>query len=110
MQKLHKNYAQSCLAGSYFPQYMPPIAKIIATPYKRTMDMAAYHSTRSTYGIDVVAGRIGAVLANVYAAVIDWNDTRVTRNALAALTDRELDDIGLVRGDIDDVATARRLF
>ena len=72
--------------------------------------MAVYQTTRSTYGIDVVAGRIGAVLANVYSAIVDWNDTRVTRNALAALTDRELDDIGLVRGDIDDVATARRLF
>jgi uncharacterized protein YjiS (DUF1127 family) len=30
-----------------------------------------------------------------------WNDARVTRNALAKLSDRELDDIGLCRGDID---------
>jgi uncharacterized protein YjiS (DUF1127 family) len=30
-----------------------------------------------------------------------WNDARVTRNALSKLTDRELDDIGLCRGDIE---------
>ncbi|WP_232530326.1 DUF1127 domain-containing protein [Pacificitalea manganoxidans] len=31
----------------------------------------------------------------------DWNDTRLTRKALSALTDRELDDIGLTRSDVD---------
>jgi uncharacterized protein YjiS (DUF1127 family) len=30
-----------------------------------------------------------------------WNDARVTRKALSKLTDRELDDIGLCRGDIE---------
>ncbi|NIZ08940.1 DUF1127 domain-containing protein [Pseudooceanicola sp. HF7] len=38
------------------------------------------------------------------AAVADWNDARLTRKALSRLTDRELNDIGLVRGDIDSVA------
>ena len=52
----------------------------------------------------------GTVLANVYTSVVDWNDARVTRNALSALTDRELEDIGLVRGDIDQVAQSHRLF
>jgi uncharacterized protein YjiS (DUF1127 family) len=33
--------------------------------------------------------------------VSNWNDARVTRNALGKLSDRELDDIGLCRGDID---------
>ncbi|MCA3449344.1 MAG: DUF1127 domain-containing protein [Rhodobacter sp.] len=32
-----------------------------------------------------------------------WNDARVTRKALSALSDRELDDIGLCRGDIDRI-------
>ncbi|MEQ3749089.1 MAG: DUF1127 domain-containing protein [Celeribacter sp.] len=31
----------------------------------------------------------------------DWNDTRLTRKALSSLTDRELDDIGLTRRDVD---------
>lgn len=40
----------------------------------------------------------------IVAAVQAWNDSRVTRNALAALSDRELDDIGLCRGDIERIA------
>ena len=38
------------------------------------------------------------------AAFLAWNDARVTRRALAALSDRELDDIGLCRGDIEQIA------
>lgn len=38
------------------------------------------------------------------AAFQAWNDARVTRKALFALTDRELDDIGLCRGDIERIA------
>ncbi|MEL7012731.1 MAG: DUF1127 domain-containing protein [Pseudomonadota bacterium] len=34
-------------------------------------------------------------------AICAWNDARLTRKALAQLSDRELDDIGLERGDID---------
>ena len=30
-----------------------------------------------------------------------WNDARVTRKALSKLSDRELDDIGLCRGDLE---------
>ena len=30
-----------------------------------------------------------------------WNDARITRKALGKLSDRELDDIGLCRGDIE---------
>ncbi|MEP5761613.1 MAG: DUF1127 domain-containing protein [Litoreibacter sp.] len=39
--------------------------------------------------------------ASVVASIMTWNDRRVTRNALAGLTARELDDIGLTRGDVD---------
>ena len=33
-------------------------------------------------------------------AVLSWNEGRVTRKALSALTDAQLDDIGLTRADI----------
>ena len=66
--------------------------------------MAAFDTTRSTYGATPVAGKITGFFANMIASVVSWNDARVTRNALSSLTNRELDDIGLVRGDIDDVA------
>ena len=66
--------------------------------------MAAFDTTRPAYGAAPVAGQIKGFVANLVAQVVAWNDARVTRNALSSLTDRELDDIGLVRGDIDDVA------
>lgn len=69
--------------------------------------MAAFDTTRTTYGSASVAGLIARTFSALASSVIAWNDARVTRNALSALTDRELDDIGLVRGDIDDVANHR---
>lgn len=38
------------------------------------------------------------------AALTDWHNVRTTRDALYRLSDRELDDIGLSRGDIERVA------
>lgn len=33
-----------------------------------------------------------------------WNARRQTRNALSAMTDRELNDIGITRGDIERIS------
>ena len=66
--------------------------------------MAAFDTTRPTYsltyGLTGLFRRIGSVMTAVIGAVVAWNDVRVTRNALAQLSDRELEDIGLARGDI----------
>ncbi|WP_420586411.1 DUF1127 domain-containing protein [Ruegeria sp.] len=70
--------------------------------------MAALDTTRTTTGSFGLVGRIGAIFASVVNAVIEWNDARATRNALSTLSNRELDDIGLCRGDIDAVAAGRR--
>jgi uncharacterized protein YjiS (DUF1127 family) len=43
-----------------------------------------------------------------FAAVAAWNDARITRKALARLSDHELDDIGLCRGDIDTIGALPR--
>lgn len=72
--------------------------------------MATFDTTRTTYGAPGLFGRIGAALNTVVGTVVAWNDARVTRNALAKLSDRELEDIGLVRGDIDDVAVTNKLY
>lgn len=69
--------------------------------------MAAFDTTRPAYGAAPVAGQFNGLFSKLFAQVAAWNDARLTRNALNALTDRELDDIGLVRGDIDDVANRR---
>ena len=47
--------------------------------------------------------------SNIATDVIAWNDARVTRNALGKLSDRELDDIGLSRGDIPYIALQNRI-
>ena len=61
--------------------------------------MATYDNAYTTAN----SGRIGQVFAAIVAAIASWNDVRSTRNALRALSDRELDDIGLSRGDIENL-------
>ena len=84
--------------------------------------MAAFDTNRPFAATDS-ASRIGAVLMAATGtshstasgasfggiraalnALKNWNDSRLTRNSLAALSDRELDDIGLGRGDIERVS------
>ena len=57
--------------------------------------------TNRSLGAGFGASRI---LADIVGRIVAWSDARVTRKSLSALTDRELEDLGLVRGDIDDIA------
>ena len=52
----------------------------------------------------VAVGGIGNVVANLFSMLSAWNDTRVTRRELSSLSDRELNDIGVFRGDIERIA------
>ncbi|GGH53923.1 DUF1127 domain-containing protein [Frigidibacter albus] len=61
--------------------------------------MAAFETNRM-----VAAGTGVGVAGRLFAAVAAWNDARVTRKALSRLSDRELDDIGLSRSDIDAIS------
>ena len=61
--------------------------------------MALFDMTGSQVGGQTFGGR----LAGIVSRVLTWNDVRKTRRALSALSDHELDDIGLVRGDIDEI-------
>lgn len=60
--------------------------------------MSAYETTRTGSGLMAPVHGIVAMLAA-------WNDARATRKALSKLSDRELDDIGLTRGDIEFIAS-----
>jgi uncharacterized protein YjiS (DUF1127 family) len=65
--------------------------------------MAAIETTRpAPFGATSTYHFIRFV-SNALVSVKDWNDARVTRKALSSLSDRELDDIGLCRGDIDQI-------
>lgn len=63
--------------------------------------MAFFETTR-TAGL-ASAGR-ASFISTFFARLAAWNDARVTRKALDMLSDHELDDIGLRRGDIDSIA------
>jgi len=65
--------------------------------------MAAVQSTRPAPFGAISTFRFVQFFSTVFATVATWNDTRITRNALGKLSDRELDDIGLCRGDIDGI-------
>lgn len=69
--------------------------------------MAAIEYTR-TQQVAQANGRIGKYFANAVSAFHGWNDARSTRKALKALSDRELEDIGLCRGDIALIAQQHR--
>jgi len=62
--------------------------------------MAAFDATRANGAGLSFGGRMTTTINTLFGAVVAWNDTRVTRNALTKLSDRELEDIGLSRGDI----------
>jgi uncharacterized protein YjiS (DUF1127 family) len=63
--------------------------------------MAAYETTRPAPFGAISIFRAVQFISNAGIAFSNWNDARVTRNTLAKLSDRELDDIGLCRGDIE---------
>ena len=63
--------------------------------------MAAFETTRPAPFGAISIFRTVQFISNALNAFSNWNDARVTRNTLAKLSDRELDDIGLCRGDIE---------
>lgn len=66
--------------------------------------MAFFETTRS----DGLTRRGQSSFFNtLLARIAAWNDLRVTRKALLGLSDHELNDIGLCRGDIEDGAAFR---
>ena len=69
--------------------------------------MASIEYTR-TQQAAASSGHIGRFFVQMAATFGAWNDARSTRSALSKLSDRELDDIGLCRGDIETIANAQR--
>ena len=66
---------------------------------EQVMKMSTMELNRS-----VAVGGVGNVVAKFFSMLSTWNDARVTRRELSRLSDRELDDIGLCRGDIERIA------
>ena len=66
----------------------------------------------TTYATDRSASAMAGaqdIFAHMVAGVARWNQARRTRAALEKLSDYELEDIGLSRGDIEAIATRGHL-
>ena len=61
-------------------------------------------TTLDTTARTPAAPAFGSVFASLFGTLRTWNDARITRKSLNKLSARELDDIGLCRGDIDAIA------
>lgn len=63
--------------------------------------MAAFETTRPAPFGAISVFRAVQFVSDAIEGLAAWKDARITRQALSKLSDRELDDIGLCRGDID---------
>ena len=63
--------------------------------------MAAYETSAAAPVGAISIFRSVPVFGSVLSTLATWNDARLTRRALGRLSDRELDDIGLCRGDVE---------
>lgn len=66
--------------------------------------MAAFETTRQVPFGAITAYGLVQTVARTGERLRAWNNARVTRAALFRLTDRELDDVGLTRSDIERIA------
>ena len=69
--------------------------------------MAAFETTRAPL-LAANRGQVTSFFTSLVSTVIGWNDERRTRKALNDLSNHELEDIGLCRGDIDAIARSAR--
>jgi len=65
--------------------------------------MTVIDNTRASHSTAEFFGHIGQSFAALFGTLATWNDARVTRNSLSKLNDRQLEDIGMCRGDIDSL-------
>lgn len=94
------DYAGSQLAVVRMPNYLALYKSHISAirAFRRKTPMAVLDTTRTASHAGLFGG-----LFKLFGTVAAWNDARMTRKALSQLSDRELDDIGLIRGDIDRI-------
>jgi len=68
--------------------------------------MASFDTTRPMADGHLFGARLSKYFSGLVGTFAAWNDARVTRNALSRLSDHELDDLGLTRGDIDAIGAS----
>jgi uncharacterized protein YjiS (DUF1127 family) len=101
LQSTHVRHAIPFLAAARHEVYLPLQrgASLGCAFEDKETTMAVYEAHRPA------AGSMSGIFGLFVSAFAGWNDARVTRAALSKLSDRELDDIGQSRGDIDMIAS-----
>jgi uncharacterized protein YjiS (DUF1127 family) len=67
-------------------------------------EMVYYTNANGGVLATAIANVLSGAINTVFDTVVSWKDRRATRIALSRLSDRELEDIGLTRSQIDFVA------
>lgn len=70
--------------------------------------MAHFEMTRSGMSAGAPASPLSRTLRSIFSTLRVMLERRATQRALSQLTDRELDDIGLCRGDIARIVALHR--
>lgn len=65
-----------------------------------------YNAIESRPAIFPASSRL-TVFRQCWLVLLEWRKRRTVRECLSDLTDRELQDIGITRGEIDHVASNR---
>ena len=63
--------------------------------------MAVYDTTRANVAGLNLGGRVSYILTHLVSGFFVWNQTRQTKKVLSQLSNRELEDIGITRADLD---------
>jgi uncharacterized protein YjiS (DUF1127 family) len=63
--------------------------------------MALFDASRPVVAKTGFGARIHTSITGVASALIAWNERRVTRQELAKLSEHQLNDLGMTRGDIE---------
>lgn len=112
MQFLHEGFALARLAVSILPVYLTHRRRDRLNDMhfmNEEQPMAAFATTRKAPLGAASTYRFFHFFDVISSAVAQWNEDRLTRKALEKLSDRELDDIGLSRGDIALIGVAKRV-
>lgn len=70
---------------------------------RKELVMAAYETTRPAPVGAITTFHLVQGIWTLVQKLRDWNEVRLTRHALDKLSDRELEDIGLCRSDIERI-------
>ena len=67
--------------------------------------MAIYQSTNPAPAVAVFVYRVVSNLEGLFTSLMNWQTRRSTHRELSRLSDEQLDDIGLARGDIPSLVS-----